>query len=1260
MDTSAGSNSTPTNIDGNASTATALQTPRNIQGVKFDGTEDIKLDIKAEELSGTTLSSNITKSNLTSVGVLTDLTVINPIKGTIIGSDVSIIGNAGSATKLENARNINGVPFDGTQDIVVVADANTLTGDTIPTNIKYSSLTSVGVLDYLTVRTPIVGDLTGNADTANLATNVLTNANLSGDVSSVGNVTTINSHKVINSMLQTVATSTFKGRITSGTGDVEDLTSTQATSILNTMVGDSGSGGTKGLVPAPITGDSTKFLRGDGTWAPASYSSGVMWDYKANTVATSGSPSSGHLLWNNATQISATELHVHKLADDGIDLSIFLSLLDTAYLLYIQDVNNAANYQTWQISGTTTDVGSVYWVVPVTLVNSGGTGTTGFSNNAQILVINKTSASSFVSSVSVVAANGFDGTVANAYTNPAITLKTTITGIIKGNGTSISAAISGTDYQPALGFTPEDVANKQTDLTASATKYPTVNAVNTGLSNTLSAAETYSANPANITQDSTHRFSSDSEKSTWNGKQDALGFTPEDVANKQTNLTASATKYPTVNAVNTGLGLKVDQTTTVNGHALTSNISLSYSDVGADASGAAASALSSAQSYADGKVQNSLVASTTIAPSASAVNTGLSGTLTTAEGYTDTQIGIEASSRSTADTRLLSPNSGVLTGLAVTINVDPTKFDIAAGTGIVVDWTTPATPTITYVSYAGSTGNTIPSMAAGYTRIYIDKTGTLIKSSGGLDTASFRRNYIVLPILYHPDHATITNVSTDRKPAYEEVEALNDYVKALGPINTGNGITANGANLNINKAAGVFTVLWANQSTDGQDPCNVTMSSATSPSFATVYRNGSGGNTETVPASTVDVTHYDDGSGTLATLTASYWVNNRFYVFPNNQIVMAYGQSQYKTSADAVAAIYTETFVAPVGYTQGKAVTVVSVQKSSTNLSTQAIFTNLNTLTAGGLNVTIPSLQAAFNASPVSPTPDIITNSVNKTFSIQGGSGSDTDSNFSSYDNAGSLTASITAAGVITGSSITDTTVGSSISGATAKTTPVSADSVGVSDSADSNKLKKTTFANIASWISANVNALTSTTLQTARNIDGQSFDGSTSITVIAPGTHAATSKTTPVDADELPIVDSAASNILKKLTFANLKAWIKTYTDTLYLSITQPTTTLSSSSGVVTIDLSLNYRRYELTLTENVTSWVFTNVPASGYFREIIVVVIQHASAAKTVITPATSRRTAGGIAWVASTTLSSREALVLHILSDSTVTLYPTGVQV
>jgi hypothetical protein len=51
-----------------------------------------------------------------------------------------------------------------------------------------------------------------------------------------------------------------------------------------------------------------------------------------------------------------------------------------------------------------------------------------------------------VTTVSVVNTNGFDGTVANATTTPAITIKTTITGLLKGNGTAISAATLNTDY----------------------------------------------------------------------------------------------------------------------------------------------------------------------------------------------------------------------------------------------------------------------------------------------------------------------------------------------------------------------------------------------------------------------------------------------------------------------------------------------------------------------------------------------------------------------------------------------------------------------------------------------------------------------------------------------------------------------------------------------------------------------------------------------------------------------------------------------
>jgi hypothetical protein len=55
-----------------------------------------------------------------------------------------------------------------------------------------------------------------------------------------------------------------------------------------------------------------------------------------------------------------------------------------------------------------------------------------------------------VTTLSVVSANGFAGTVATASTTPALTLSTTVTGLLKGNGTAISAAVAGVDYQAPI------------------------------------------------------------------------------------------------------------------------------------------------------------------------------------------------------------------------------------------------------------------------------------------------------------------------------------------------------------------------------------------------------------------------------------------------------------------------------------------------------------------------------------------------------------------------------------------------------------------------------------------------------------------------------------------------------------------------------------------------------------------------------------------------------------------------------------------
>ena len=56
-----------------------------------------------------------------------------------------------------------------------------------------------------------------------------------------------------------------------------------------------------------------------------------------------------------------------------------------------------------------------------------------------------------------------------------------------------------------------------------------------------------------------------------------------------------------------------------------------------------------------------------------------------------------------------------------------------------------------------------------------------------------------------------------------------------------------------------------------------------------------------------------------------------------------------------------------------------------------------------------------------------------------------------------------------------------------------------------------------------------------------------TSVTTMGAALNAATAKATPVDADSIGLTDSAASNVLKKVTWANIKATLKTYFDTLY-----------------------------------------------------------------------------------------------------------------
>lgn len=84
--------------------------------------------------------------------------------------------------------------------------------------------------------------------------------------------------------------------------------------------------------------------------------------------------------------------------------------------------------------------------------------------------------------------------------------------------------------------------------------------------------------------------------------------------------------------------------------------------------------------------------------------------------------------------------------------------------------------------------------------------------------------------------------------------------------------------------------------------------------------------------------------------------------------------------------------------------------------------------------------------------------------------------------------------------------------------------------------------------ISAVPLALTKSQMQTLLNVaDGANVCNAASVGSSIFGT---AGKTPLVDADTIAITDSAASNALQKITWANFKLGIKTYTDTLYLPV--------------------------------------------------------------------------------------------------------------
>ena len=136
------------------------------------------------------------------------------------------------------------------------------------------------------------------------------------------------------------------------------------------------------------TGLNTQYFMGDGTLLQYSANSGNsnFYLYKSHTNTPGAPPDAGFVVYNNANQSLATLIYISHLTDDVIDIEVFFTNINKINDLYLQDKNNSSNFIKYNITGTPTIVVGSYIQIPVSVISSGGNGSTSFGSNHPILL----------------------------------------------------------------------------------------------------------------------------------------------------------------------------------------------------------------------------------------------------------------------------------------------------------------------------------------------------------------------------------------------------------------------------------------------------------------------------------------------------------------------------------------------------------------------------------------------------------------------------------------------------------------------------------------------------------------------------------------------------------------------------------------------------------------------------------------------------------------------------------------------------------
>lgn len=350
----------PSGYTTNTGTVTSVGGTGTVSGLTLTGTVTTTGNLTL----GGTLA--VTASNFASQTQNTFLAAPNGSSGVptfraIVAADVPTLNQntTGSAATLTTSRNFSisgggitaaAVGFNGSAAVALSAsvDAGHITlarmADVATASVFYRKTAGTGAPEVQTLATLKTDlGLTGT----NSGDQTIT---LTGDVTGSGTgsfATTIGTNKVTNAMLAQVATATFKGRTTASTGNVEDLTATQATALL-----DVATVSLKGLMSSS---DKSKL---DGIASGATANTGTVTSVAALTLGTTGTDLSSSVATGTTTPVITLNVPTASASNRGA--------------LSSTDWSTFNGKQAALVSGT-----SIKTVGGVSLLGSGDAGTIG-------------------------------------------------------------------------------------------------------------------------------------------------------------------------------------------------------------------------------------------------------------------------------------------------------------------------------------------------------------------------------------------------------------------------------------------------------------------------------------------------------------------------------------------------------------------------------------------------------------------------------------------------------------------------------------------------------------------------------------------------------------------------------------------------------------------------------------------------------------------------------------------------------------------